>query len=88
MTEQEQEITGSLNIPPEWVCSEWIENYYNLLKELCELEENRYFGTDLDWFVYDIDFGRAEGCHVYDGDRLWTISSPEILYDFIMRDEY
>ena len=88
--EQENTIIEVLDISPEWVGSEWINNYYELLTDLCELERDQYIGTDLDWFVYETDFGRKKDYNrIYDINtgKVWTISSPEILYDYIMRDE-
>ena len=89
MLEEEHQIIDVLDISPEWKGMEWIDNYYELLTDLCELEENPNYGTDLDWFCFETDFGRkADYCKVYDQEtgRTWTIRSPEILYDFITRE--
>ena len=88
MIEEEREIADVLNIG-EWQPSEWINNYYELLAELCELETDPYVGTDLDWFCFDTDFGRKKDMNkIFDSEtgRTWTINSPEILYDYITRD--
>lgn len=90
MLEEENQICDILNISPEWKGAEWIENYYDLLTELCELEEDPYIGTDLDWFCYETDFGNNDDyCKVFDHEtsRTWHIKTPEILYDFIMRED-
>ena len=76
MLEEENQICDILNIGPEWKGAEWIENYYDLLTELCELEEDPYVGTDLDCKVFD-----------HETSRTWHIKTPEILYDFIMRED-
>lgn len=91
MLAEEQMIQNALDISPVWVPGEWIQNYYELLSELCELEEDPYIGTDLDWFCFETDFGRRKDmCKVFDHEtsRTWTIESPDILYDFITRDDY
>ena len=89
MLEEEHQMIDALDISPEWKGADWIANYYDLLSDLCELEEDPYVGTDLDWFCYETDFGRKKDyCKVYDKhtDRTWTIETPDILYDFITRE--
>ena len=88
MLEEEKQITNVLDIGPEWKGAEWINNYYELLEDLCELEEDPYMGTDLAWFCYETDFGREEDyCKIFDEGKTWRITSPEILYDFIVRND-
>lgn len=88
MLEQEDKVMTVLNMSPEWIGSRWIDEYYNLLSKMCELERDKIFGTDLDWFCYETNFGRyKEFTKVdYDGQG-WNITSPEILYDFITYKE-
>ena len=82
----EDALGGELSIP-----TKWIDDYYDFLTETCELEEeDAHYGTDLDWFCYETDFGRKKDyCKIYDQDSglTWTIESPEILYDYLTRDE-
>ena len=89
MMEQYDEVAEVLNIGPETIFDSWIDNYYILIQNLCELEENEIYGTDLDWFVFETDYGRREDMNksYLDDGRVWTINSPEILYDFITREE-
>lgn len=90
MLEQEKKIADSLDIGPEWIGSEWIENYYELLNEICELESDEYIGTDLDWFCFETDFGKNEDyCKIFDHEtnHTWRITTPDILYDFIVRND-
>lgn len=90
MLEEQDELLDALNANIEWKPGEWINNYYDLLSDLCELEEDPYIGTDLDWFCFETDFGRRKDmCKVFDHEtsRTWRIESPEILYDYITRDE-
>lgn len=89
MLEEESEILDVLDAGIEWKPSGWINTYYELLSEVCELEEDPMIGTDLDWFCFETDFGRRKDlCKAYDQEtgRTWTIETPDILYDFITRD--
>ena len=54
---------------------------------MCELEENPNYGTILDWFCFDMDFGKDKDSKIFDGSKTWRIESPEILYDYIMEVE-
>ena len=90
MLTEEQMIQDALDISAEWKPGEWIQNYYELLSDVCDLEVDANYGTDLDWFCYETDFGRRKDyCKVYNQEtgRTWTIETPEILYDYITRDE-
>ena len=90
MLEEDNELIDVLNVTPEWKPSEWVNNYYELLIDLCDLEVDEYIGTDLDWFCFETDFGKREDLYkIYDKEtgRTWRIESPEILYDYITRDE-
>lgn len=88
MVEEEKQIVNALDIGPEWKGSEWTDRYYELIEDLCELEEDEYMGTDLAWFCFETDFGRKEDyCKVYEDGKTWRIASPEILYDFITRND-
>lgn len=90
MLEEEEKLLDALDVAPEWKPGEWINNYYELLEDLCELEVDDLYGTDLDWFCFETDFGQNKDMNkVYNTEtgRTWRIDSPEILYDFITRDE-
>ena len=90
MLEEEDEFLNAFDISPEWKPGQWIHRYYELLEDLCELEEDDLYGSDLDWFCFDTKFGTDKEMNkVYDTEtgRTWRIESPEILYDFITRDE-
>ena len=91
MCRQESEIQEMLGISdPEWVPGKWIGAFYELLTDASEVEEDPNYGTDLDWFCFDTNFGKKEDyCKVYDKDTgiTWTIKTPDILYDYITRDE-
>ena len=90
MLEEQEEILDVLNMSCEWKPHDWLNTYYELLTEMCELEEDPMIGTDLDWFCFETAFGKyKEMCKVYDHETgcTWTIETPETLYDFITRDE-
>lgn len=88
MLEEEHSIIDMLGASPEWTPGTWVNEYYNLLSDMCELEKDDIYGTDLDWFCYDTSFGKnKELTKVYDGATEWNITSPEILYDFIMYEK-
>ena len=90
MMEEEEQIIESLDISSEWTPGAWIDAYFELFVELCELEEEDYIGTILDWFIFDTNFGqRADYCKVYDINtgNTWTIRTPEVLYDYITRND-
>lgn len=87
MLEEDSEITDVLDVGATWKPSEWISSYYEFLSEMCELEETPNYGTVLDWFCFDMNFGRNRDNKIFDGGKTWTINSPEILYDYIMEVE-
>ena len=90
MLEDETQLLQALDSSPEWVGAHWIESYYELLSEMCELEEDDYGDTDLDWFCSETNFGKnVDYRKMYDMNtgRTWDIKSPEVLYDFIMRED-
>lgn len=90
MLVEERMIQDALDIGVEWVPGEWINNYYELLTDLCDLEVDPNIGTDLDWFCFETNFGRREDLHkIFDVETglTWRVESPEILYDYLTRDE-
>lgn len=90
MMEEENDFINAFDISPEWKPGHWISNYYELLEDLCELEVDDLYGSDLDWFCFETNFGQKEDMNkVYDTEtgRTWTIQSPDILYDFITRND-
>ena len=90
MLEQERDILNVLDVNPEWAPSKWINSFYDLLTDVCELDEDPMYGSDLDWFCFETEFGKREDyCKVVDKvtGRTWTITTPETLYDFITRED-
>lgn len=89
MLRESYEATSSLGIV-QWVPDKWINNYYNMLSDMCELYEDKNIGTILDWFCFETDFGANEEMNkIYEDGREWPwrIESPEVLYDYIMRED-
>ena len=90
MMEEEDDFINALDISPEWKPGHWISNYYELLEDVCELEVDDVYGSDLDWFCFETKFGQNKDMNkVYDTKTglTWTIDSPDILYDFITRND-
>ena len=86
MSREENEILNVLDCNPEWKPSEWISQFYDFLSEMCELGEGTIeYGTDLDYFIWELDFGRdwKPGMVTEDGRDI-DLSSAEKLYDYIM----
>ena len=50
MLEQEDKILDVLEVDCEWIPSEWIINYYEMLSELCDLPKDKNTGTLL--YIY------------------------------------
>lgn len=87
MYREESIIFDTLNISPAWKCGEWIQQFYDFLSDVCDLEEDPESGTALDWFCFETDFGKAPDNKIYVDGKTWRIESPEILYDYIMEVE-
>lgn len=85
MSEQNEMITDTLEISSEWTPMNWIDSYYEMLSDLCELPEDKNTGTLLDWFIFDTHYGKENNVILGNGRR-WVINSPEVLYDFIKED--
>lgn len=88
MYSEEQQILAALDTSPEWKCGEWVDNYYNLFIQLCELPENDYYGTDVDYFIYELNFGKdwKPGMVKENGEDI-KLTTPEELWDFVTGDK-
>lgn len=90
MLEEENRLLDALEIGPDWKPGEWINSYYELLSDLCELEIDDLYGSDLDWFCFDAKFGANKDMNkIFDTEtgRTWRIENPGLLYDFITRND-
>lgn len=88
MLKEEYVIMDVLDASPEWKPSGWLNSFYDLLHDMCELKEDVICGSALDWFCWDTEFGEREDMrviHTEDGD--WDISTPAILYEYLMTYE-
>lgn len=60
----------------------------NLLSRLFRLEENEKYGTDIDYFIYDLEWGKeAEEFTFEDKGKNWVLKTPEDLYDYLIYKE-
>lgn len=66
------------------VFSNFIDEYIKSLSTLIGLENDRYTYNDLDYFIFELEFGKEykEGC-VKDDDVIVDFSTPEKFYDYI-----
>lgn len=58
MYKEDEQIWNVLDCD-EWKPSRWVDQYYNFLSDMCELPEPVLEET-LDWFCFQIDFGKRE----------------------------
>lgn len=90
MIRESDRLAAEFGVGGTWKFDEWITNYYQMLTDMCELSEDPSFGTDLDWFCFETDFGKNEEMnkvYVKDCEWPWVIKDAGILYDFITREE-
>ena len=68
MYREEDQIINAMDINPEWVPGEWISNYYNIIREMCDFAEEDY-DTALEFYCYELDFGKewTLGRYIVDG---------------------
>lgn len=86
MNDEELIISNSLGIT-EWLPQNWLDNYYSLLTELCEFKDEDYdncYGTDLDYYCFELDFGRnwSPGMVTIDGKDI-PLRNAEDLWNYI-----
>ena len=86
MFNEETEICGILEVDWNWRPSKWLDAYYTLLSDMCELEDSPS-GTALDWFCFETKFGKSShNFATYEtptGKVTMTIPSPEKLWDYL-----
>lgn len=91
MQDDESAIMDALDINPEWKPSEWLNAFYEILSDMCELEERTLeYGTTLDWWVFETNFGSEDGwaapmIMVY-GENI-NLPDAGALYDYLMKYE-
>ena len=58
----------------------------DVLNKMFELPVYRYVGSDIDYFVYELAFGRnPDDLYIEEDGKKITLSTPEELYDWITR---
>ena len=92
MLKQENEILNVLGGISEWAPSDWINSFYDLFSEMCELKESLVFGTSLNWFCFETDFGKENNIVEIKEKNGSVISVIEIdsaaaLYDYLVTYE-
>lgn len=78
--EEENEVANTLNIC-EWRGQDWVGEYYDLFHDMCEADTNRVFGSIVDYYVFEMDFGTKHS------EENQDIATPEALYDYIIELE-
>lgn len=58
MMKEESDLLEALRANPEWKPGSWISAYYNLLINMCDLEDRNPIGNDLSYYCFELDFGR------------------------------
>lgn len=90
MLDKETQILNILGGVAEWEPREWLNNYYDFLSEMCELEDSSN-GTILDWFCFETNFGEDEPYILTeepDGAIVEiVIDSAGVLYDYLVTYE-
>ena len=90
MREEETELFNALHLYDECIFDEWLNNYYDLLSEMCEFDipyNDIGWVSDLDYFVFELDFGRLyrDGCiEDADGNPI-KMSTAEELWDILTK---
>ena len=88
MIEEEGKILDTLDINPEWVPGNWVNEYYNFLLQMCDFEDEDFeieYGTLLDYFCWDINFGKDFKIgDIKINGREVDLSKPETLYDILI----
>ena len=59
-----------------------------LLVKLFDLEKFDEYGTDIDYFIYELNYGeKAEELWFEDKGKKWMLKTPEDLYDYLVYEE-
>lgn len=86
MCRQERKIFDTLQLSGEWVLDEWISNYYELIRDMCDIEEDNSL-DDLSYYCGELDFGKKwrPGCITMDGEDI-PCRNAEELWELMNRD--
>ena len=84
-----QACFGKENVGHIFVFNEVVPKMIEMLCDLMGIEYNSdpYTGDDIQYFIYDLDFGTVEGAAeaIEEDDKVYDLSTPEKLYDYIKR---
>lgn len=86
MYEKENQISELLHLDVDWPGSNWIWSYYDLICTMCDIDtENDY--NDLDYFVFELDFGKKyePGDYMVDGKEI-PLATIEDLWNALTDD--
>lgn len=88
MCAEENKVIEALGCNFEWKPSLWLSEYYELLIKMCDLPENDLYGTDLDYYCFELDFGKKwePGTILIDDEDI-PCRNAEELWNLIMFDE-
>ena len=88
--EQQEKLSNALQEldnfnDPTCVFNEYEDMLISLLNEAMKLPCDEFFGTDLDYFIYELDFGREIG-KLDEDCALYGIDSSDKLYDYLIKE--
>lgn len=82
---------GRENVGYLYVFNEVVPKMIEMLCDLMEIEYNRdrHIGDDIQYFIYDLDFGKSKGAAeavIIEG-KTYDLSSAEKLYDYLLENK-
>lgn len=86
MYEKEDQISEVMHLEVEWPGSEWIWNYYELIRVMCDINPDTY--DDLDYFVFELNFGKKyePGDYMVDGKEI-PLATLEDLWNALTNEQ-
>jgi len=87
MSRDERDIGEALTAGPEWIGSSWVQEYYGLIEQMCDISSD--YDNDLSYFVYDLDFGRNwhPGMVTDENGEDVPLSTIDNLWDLLTRED-
>lgn len=82
MHNEENKIMETFRIEPEWVCGEWIYNYFKLIQKIIKpYDESDWLG----YFCYELNFGERwkPGTITEEDGTDIKLQTPEDLYELL-----
>ena len=81
-------LHGSINILDNEDVSNVLQAYIEMLEKLMDAELYPTIGSDIQFFIYELDFGTADNAHEaikLENGEIVDVSSVEKLYDYLVR---